>query len=280
VSHWSGSCPVDLLTWCRKKAQSRTLLITGIPSRYLTLPRFLEASPDTPLSHRYITERQLFSVFSYLPGGVHKVWLNRDLKDLPDVYKRREHAFKKLEAAETTLLATAATIHGEQRTAATKLAQQQAGKTAPSGTPKGALDESQRRLTDASPRADGELDLEGQLPLSRADKLVPRDRRPTHRLPTTGWLPSLPFTGKTVDSIDWARAELMECNAALAAGREQWRADVATDEDSTSDVYQPLNSAFVLFNQQIAAHLALQAVTHHAPYRMAGKYIEVSQVRL
>lgn len=33
--------------------------------------------------------------------------------------------------------------------------------------------------------------------------------------------------------------------------------------------YPPLNSAFVTFNKQISAHFAVQALTHHEPYRMS-----------
>lgn len=43
-----------------------------------------------------------------------------------------------------------------------------------------------------------------------------------------------------------------------------------------TDTYPPLSSAFVLFNQQLAAHLAVQALTHHQAYRMSSKYIEVA----
>lgn len=33
--------------------------------------------------------------------------------------------------------------------------------------------------------------------------------------------------------------------------------------------YPPLNSAFITFERQIAAHLAVQALAHHEPYRMS-----------
>ena len=35
-------------------------------------------------------------------------------------------------------------------------------------------------------------------------------------------------------------------------------------------------NAFILFHQQIAAHLAAQSLTHNDPYRMAAKYTEVA----
>jgi hypothetical protein len=62
----------------------------------------------------YCNKQQLTSVFSYLPGGVHKAWLNRNLKDLPLIYLERERAFKTVEAAETRLLATATAMHREK----------------------------------------------------------------------------------------------------------------------------------------------------------------------
>lgn len=69
-------------------------------------------------------------------------------------------------------------------------------------------------------------------------------------------------------------------------------------KEKKSHDYPALNSAFITFNRQIAAHLAMQVLTHHEPYRMrfvfpiqlfcllpfsyllfyfsSGKYIEVS----
>ena len=192
--------------------------------------------------------------------------------------------------------------------------------------------------------------------LTRAERLVPRDKRPTHRLPI-GPLPfGLPLIGKKVDSIDWARQEIEETTTALEKGRNILRKeekevvdgvrgkvhgfaglvgglDAAVplksgllhkkDDDIDSELvgptgraststrkrgnekvsgessgepdsepqgsqskvrlasedeetYPPLNSAFVLFNQQIAAHMAAQSLTHHEPYRMSAKYVEVA----
>ena len=37
--------------------------------------------------------------------------------------------------------------------------------------------------------------------------------------------------------------------------------------------YPTLNSAFVTFNRQISAHLAVQVLTHHEPYRMSAYYV-------
>lgn len=43
-----------------------------------------------------------------------------------------------------------------------------------------------------------------------------------------------------------------------------------------SNEYEPLNSAFVTFNKQIAAHLAVQALAHHKPYRMGESSVSVA----
>jgi hypothetical protein len=221
--------------------QSRTLLITGIPSFYLT-------------------ERQLFSVFSYLPGGVEKVWINRDLKDLPDVFKARQKAISKLESAETNLLATAAKIRQEGIAAQAKAQSKATGGKAE----KPARPLSTESTLPLSPSS--RVDLESGL--TSAQIIVPKERRPRHRL-APSWLPfSLPFAGEVVDSIEWARAEIVRCNEILKAGRSQWQEDIATDDDSTDDFYKPLNSAFILFKQQIAAHLALQS----GPYTFMGVF--------
>ena len=53
-----------------KSVQANTILITGIPKKYLT-------------------QDALFKLFNELPGGVKKIWINRNLKELPDIYDRR-----------------------------------------------------------------------------------------------------------------------------------------------------------------------------------------------
>lgn len=66
-------------------AQSRTVLLTGIPKSYQSL-------------------KALSKFTSYL-GGVQNIWLVRDLgKDLPDLHKRRIKACAKLEGVETKVM--------------------------------------------------------------------------------------------------------------------------------------------------------------------------------
>jgi hypothetical protein len=310
-------------------AQANTVLITGVPRKFLN-------------------EREIEHLFSHLPGGVKKVWLNRDLKELPDIYDRRLVACNKLESAEMTLIQTARKLQAKKDKAAKQ------GKEIK------------------------EKEKDPEIELTLANYLVPRDQRPSHRLPVLGFLPF----GRKVDTIEWAIEEIVETNKLLADGRAILERDMIREQrrnnrkfadfaqigqlgqslghqlldkptaligrgvgkvahlgdrlkspgagspavqspaigdrvtpagsqsghdlapppprhelassskmsvdhshdhssagdhtTSADDKYPPLNSVFVLFNQQIAAHMASQLLTHQAPYRMSDKYIEVA----
>lgn len=198
-----------------KTAQASTVLITGVPRKYLD-------------------EGVLAQLFSHLPGGAKAIWLNRNLKEMPDLYNRRMKACNKLEGAEKNLIKTAIKLHSKGK----------------------------------SPLGDSKADP--NLPL--AEQLVPKDQWPTHRLPVLGFLPF----GAKVDTIDWARKEIMETNTALEDARNTLKRDIDTPGVGQDETYPPLNSAFVLFNQQIAAHLAGSILLHNEPYRMSEKYTEVA----
>ena len=90
--------------------------------------------------------------------------------------------------------------------------------------------------------------------------------RPTMTLPPFGvkWLPSLPLIGKKVDTIYYCRKELARLNVEI----EQ--------DQSAPEKYPLMNSAFVQFNQQVAAHMACQSLSHHVPQHMCPRHIEVS----
>ncbi|KAF4972945.1 hypothetical protein FSARC_614, partial [Fusarium sarcochroum] len=70
--------------------------------------------------------------------------------------------------------------------------------------------------------------------------------RPTHRLPPFGirWLPRLPLMSRSVDTIEWCRRELARLNLEIS------------DDVKNQHRFPQLNSAFVQFNTQIAAHMA------------------------
>jgi calcium permeable stress-gated cation channel len=251
-------------------AQACTVLVTGIPPKYLS-------------------EAVLTRLFDHLPGGVRKVWINRNLGDMPDLYERRLAACDMLESAETSLLNKAIKRNNKHHKKVTSSA--------------------------VAELTEPEKDTEAARKTSIAE-LVPSGKRPSHRLPLFSWMPfSIPFVGKKVDTIEWARDQVRELNAQLKQKREVLASDIAkataaeiqtTDRvhrigagrlniaipavsvtlplvgalsvvDFSDQTYPPANGAFILFNKQIAAHMAAQTLTHHDPYRMSDslKYVEV-----
>ncbi|GAA5909988.1 hypothetical protein JCM8208_006407 [Rhodotorula glutinis] len=113
-------------------AQSKTVLVTGVPKEFLN-------------------QSSMSRFCSVLPGGSKRIWFARDLKDLPDLYDRREKACKKLESAETKLL---------------KLATKQIAKN---------------KKKNLSPP---ELDAEASK--GEITRYVPKKKRPTHKLGLLG----------------------------------------------------------------------------------------------
>jgi len=169
---------------------------------------------------------------------VKKVWLNRDPKDLPDLYERRLKASDQLEGAEITRLKPAI-----------KLAKKISGGKLPETSDKPNIEAGARAI----------------------DVFVPPNERPTHRLPLLGFLPF----GKKVDTIEWATQEILDTTQELEKERDILALEVG-EQDHKSVKYPALNSVFVLFNQQIRAHIAAQVLAHHGPDRMAEKYTEVA----
>lgn len=144
-----------------------------------------------------------------------------DLKDLPDLYDRRLAASAKLESAETALLGTAIKLHNKEVKASFKASGSDAKVT---GNGRGSTDT--RPLTAASLR-DVERDV------TPAERLVPVKSRPIHRLPL-GFLPfSLPFIGRKVDSIEWAREEIKICTEELERERRIVNGEKALDSKVT-----------------------------------------------
>ncbi len=88
----------------------------------------------------------------------------------------------------------------------------------------------------------------------------PKDR-PHHRLALFDWtpsfLPGLPLINKKVDTIYWCRAELARLNLEIE------------EDQQHPERYPVMTSAFIQFNNQVAAHMACQAATHHLPKQMA-----------
>lgn len=87
--------------------------------------------------------------------------------------------------------------------------------------------------------------------------------RDTYRLPLADWMFSLPLVGQKVDTIYWCRRELARLNLEIE------------DDQAHPERFPLMNSAFIQFNHQVAAHMACQSVSHHLPKQMAPRLIEI-----
>ncbi|KAG8811094.1 hypothetical protein FRC19_004102, partial [Serendipita sp. 401] len=176
-------------------AQANTILVTGVPRMFLD-------------------ENAIARLFAHLPGGVKKVWLNRDLKELPDVYDRRLKAANKLESAEIALLKTALKLNKKANK----------GTVAPDNHPAPTEGKKQSKMLESATA-------------HPVDAYVPPGDRPTHRLPVLGFLPF----GKKVDTIEWATKEIQDTTEIL----EKERALIAEQEGRAGEKYPPLNSGIL-----------------------------------
>ncbi len=90
--------------------------------------------------------------------------------------------------------------------------------------------------------------------------------RDTMRIPlfNKSWWPSIPLVGKKVDTIYYCRKELARLNLEIA------------DDQAHPERFQLMNSAFIQFNHQVAAHMACQSTSHHIPRQMAPRTVEVN----
>jgi hypothetical protein len=95
--------------------------------------------------------------------------------------------------------------------------------------------------------------------------IKPKDRE-TMRVPLfdKSWWPSLPLIGKNVDTIYYCRKELARLNHEIA------------EDQANPERFPLMNSAFIQFNHQVAAHMACQSLSHHIPRQMAPRTVEVN----
>lgn len=96
-------------------------------------------------------------------------------------------------------------------------------------------------------------------------KYIKEKDRDTMRLPIFGWqwMISLPFIGKKVDTIYYCRKEVARLNLEIE------------EDQANPDRFPLMNSAFIQFNHQVAAHMACQSVSHHLPKQMAPRLVEI-----
>jgi hypothetical protein len=100
---------------------------------------------------------------------------------------------------------------------------------------------------------------------ARWRKFIEEKDRDTMRLPIFGWqwMISLPFVGEKVDTIYYCRKEVARLSLEIE------------DDQAHPERFPLMNSAFVQFNHQVAAHMACQSLSHHLPKQMAPRIVEI-----
>ncbi|KAL9587159.1 MAG: hypothetical protein Q9212_000432 [Teloschistes hypoglaucus] len=97
-------------------------------------------------------------------------------------------------------------------------------------------------------------------------KYLKASDRDTMRLPIFGWrwMISLPFLGQKIDTINHCRTEVARLNVEIEQDQKE------------PEKFPLMNSAFIQFNHQVAAHMACQSVSHHTPQQMTPRIVEIS----
>ncbi|SCV74185.1 BQ2448_6617 [Microbotryum intermedium] len=235
--------PPGLLNWIPYifRLDSKRIITQNGLDAYVFV-RFLYLMMEIFLPFWIVTDA-MTQFCSILPGGVKRVWIVRDLKELPDLYDRRRKACSKLESAEFKLLRIA-----------TKMIAAKNQKQRKSAKKKSKLDEVEISIkNEAVPIPDS------------IQELVSDDQRPKHKLGLLGMF------GQKVDTIEWARAEIATTTEQLEMGRAELYSSQGFE------TYPPQSAAFIQFNEQIAAHMFSQMLCHHTPLRMSAKWVEVDR---
>jgi hypothetical protein len=144
-------------------AQARTVLITNVPEELAN-------------------EQDLRLFASFVPGGIDRVWMYRDTKVLNELFRRRQSACSKLEAAEAKVLKHATDAWRIKELAHRKMQEK-----------KGRDEE----------RGDAPLELPAEPSRELLDELVPLDVRPKHRIGLLG------LFGKKVETIPWCTVRVL-----------------------------------------------------------------------
>lgn len=231
----------------RLKASSTTVLITDIPKDICTIDALTELYDD-------------------FPGGIRRIWINRNFEPLVDKDKTRRNLEDLLENAETNMLRKLIKRHSKKadtnEDAAIELVTSTTGLNRAS---------SRSELRKPTTSAQCEADLQHDIATKAAwtTYITPKQRQ-TMRIPNSaGSVASrIPLIGRffstKVDTIYYCRRELARLNQEIEADIDR------------SESYSRNGSAFIQFNSQKAAHLACQSVADGAPRRMTQRTVELS----
>lgn len=254
----------------RLKASSTTVLITDIPLELCTLEALTELYDD-------------------FPGGVRRIWINRDFKTLVEKAQARNRFENLLEDAETNLIRKATRRHRKgQRSHAAADAKQLSSSTAEAAATATSTNEGPPLLaggaspdqgtytrgggvrdpaTPAACQNDLQYDLETKAAwttyVNPKQRQSMRISKGSHTVAFKIPLVSL-FVSTKVDTIYYCRRELARLNK-----------EIETDVEMVES-YPKSGSAFIQFNSQKAAHLACQSVAGTLPQQMTGRTVEIS----
>jgi len=239
----------------RLKASSTTVLIQDIP--------------DT-----LCNEQSLEELYGEFPGGIRRIWINRDFTKLVDKDKLRRSFEDLLENAETDLLRRVDKQSRKGKSLGNRESAQEASERADpeEAQPKegGAQDPARPEMGPPTPdncRADLEYDVETKAawtrfltPKQRKSMRIPKNmRKGAAKIPLFGR-----FFAAKVDTIYFCRRELARLNKEIEL-------DVKNPE-----AYPQNSSAFVQFNSQQAAHICCQSVADMSPDYMRRRKVEIS----
>lgn len=238
------------------KASSTTVLITDIPKKLCSVEALMQLYDD-------------------FPGGVRRIWLNRNLESIANKDKLRREYEDRLENAETNLIRR---VVKQQRKAGNRLVNEDSnemstlveGKTVASPS-RCHADTGGEEAPPNPSHTDSEKDLQHDLTTNALwTKFITPKQRAHMRIPRPNYAVAckIPLIGRffafKVDTIYHCRRELVRLNR-----------EVETDIEE-ADLRPQNGSAFIQFHTQKAAHMACQAVAHPMPGWMAQRSVEMS----
>lgn len=232
----------------RLKASSTTVLILDIPKNL--------CNEDT-----------LQEMYGDFPGGIRRIWINRNYTNLVIKDKLRNYYEDLLENAETNLLRRVAKQNGKVNNENGELLRdtpESQVRDCPSSRPTGA---DMGLPAPVNCQRDLQYDLETKAVWTKFLKPKQRQRM---RIPKAGQAikAKVPLIGRffttKVDTIYFCRRELARLNK-----------EIETDIKNPEAYHKNL-SAFVQFNSQKAAHLACQSIADTASRHMRKRLVEIS----
>lgn len=251
----------------RLKASATSVLFSDVPEDLCSVEKLTQHYDD-------------------LPGGLRRVWVNRDFSPLEKKVEQRNKLEQALETAETDFLRKCVQRHrkiGKTKGDSSSSGSNSTDKDGVDGeSPKSSASHPSRpSFTDEQTPSSGpqgattveacKRDLQYELDSNAMwTRYMTPKKRPLSRIPRNNHtiLFKIPLLGRLfsshIDTIYFCRRELARLNVEI----EQ--------ETELSESYPYVHSAFLQFNTQKAAHLACQGLAHPFPKAMTRRTLELS----